>query len=108
MTPDRSIPAALLWPLRSRPLDVAIVITVAYQAGDDGVFRTTLAKLAVLVTGDSLGHGIKPQLQPSRDALMRALKRLEGTPGNPLYPRALWVEGIPQRGVALRLANPVA
>lgn len=107
MTSDRAIPAALLWPLRSRPLDVAIVITVAYQAGDDGVFRTSLAKLAVLVTGDSLGHGIKAQPQPSRAALARALKRLEGTPGNPLYPRALWVDGTSRLGIELRLANPV-
>lgn len=106
MSTDRPIPAALLWPLRSRPLDLAIVVTVACKADGDGVFRTTLSKLAVLVTGDSLGHGIKPPLQPSRAALMRALKRLEGTPGNPLYPRALWVESTPQKGVALRLADP--
>lgn len=90
-------PLSILRALIGRPLDYSLVIVIAVAADHSGKLITTIERLARLVTVDGLGHGVPSPKKPSHDAVRRALRRLEGVPGDRRFPRVLWVD-VERRG----------
>lgn len=100
-----------LRPLVKRPgglLDLALLLILAELADARGIVRSipgqpiTYTLLGALVARDGY-HGL-PASRPSRFALIRAVQRLEGIPGDPRFPRLLWADGTKGRDLIFQLA----
>lgn len=90
-------PLSVLRDLLGRPLDYSLLIVIALEADRTGKLATTIEYLARLLTVDGLGHGVPAPKKPSHDAVRRAIRRLEGVPGDRRFPRVLWVD-VERRG----------
>lgn len=105
-----SIALSVLRPLVKRPgglLDLALLLILAELADARGLVRSlpgrpiTYSLLSALVARDGY-HGVPP-FRPDRKALSRAVRRLEGVPGDPRFPRLLWADSTPRRDLIFQL-----
>ena len=102
---------SVLLPLWKRPgglLDLVLFLVLADLADRRGIVQSkpgqplTYAFLGALIARDGY-HGV-PSFRPNRKALARAVKRLEGIPGDPRFPRYLWADSTPRRDLIFQIA----